>query len=63
MKAAIFAYELKVGDIWNGKLIVAVEPPPQNPLSWSYQIWFADGDIMCPLAMTEMLIERKMEMI
>ena len=63
MKAAIFAHELKVGDIWNGKLVVAVEPPPQNPMSWNWQIRFEDGDIMCPAAMTEMLIERKMVMV
>lgn len=63
MKAAIYAYELKVGDIWNGKLIVAVEPPPRNPMSWYWQIIFEDGSMSCPAAMAELLIERKMVMI
>jgi len=63
MKASIFAYEIRVGDIWNGKLVVRVDPPPSNPLEWNYQIWFKDGGITCPPAMTEMLIEREMDMI
>lgn len=33
MKIPIYVHELCVGDIWNGKLVVAVEPPPQNPMS------------------------------
>ena len=62
MKVSIFAHELCVGDIWNGKLIVAVEPPPRNPMFWHGQIIFEDGSMSCPAAMAKMMIERKMEL-
>ena len=52
-----------MGDIWNGKLIVAVEPPPRNPMFWHGQIIFEDGSMSCPAAMAKMLIERKMVIV
>lgn len=63
MKAAIFAYELKVGDVWEGKTIVRIDPPPDNQTSWIWQVWLSDGTITFPMGTSELLIERKMEML
>ena len=69
MKIAINVSELQVGDVFNGKTVISVEPPNDGALpkyataGWSWQIMFDDGSITTPNGNTQWLVDRKVERI
>lgn len=71
MKIAISISELQVGDVFNGKTVVSIEPPdttnlllPQSVAAgWKWQIMFDDGSITTPNGNSQWLVDRKVERI
>ena len=62
--------ELQVGDVFNGKVVISVEPPYRNPFyskttvdSFKWQIMFSDGSITTPSGNTRWLVDRQVERI
>ena len=63
VKISIYVYEVLPGDIWNGRTVTSVSPPPQRPETWNWMIYFSDNSITTQPGNAKWLVDRKVERI
>lgn len=64
-EVVVSTMELRIGDIWNGKMLIRISPPPRgHEHEWSYMLFFTqynsnEEEIMCEDARGLWLVHRR----
>jgi len=63
MKIKTYVMDLQPGDVWDGKTVISVSPPPQNPETWCWMIYLTGDEITTQPGNALWLVDRKVERI
>lgn len=63
MKRVLPTMELRVGDIWEGKVITRIEPPTNlsHLRDWSWLLFLSNGECTSSMGVAQWLVDRREE--